>query len=191
LSYVNDKVLKISLVGNSNVGKTSLLQRYIKNNFSNEYSRTIGMNSETKIYQFQEHSFKINLNDYIGGNGEFRPMPRSYLHCEGILLCFDLTNKNSFQKLDFWMELIKNNQNEGTLIWLIGNKSDLVDFKEVKDEEIQSFVLKHQLQYFNVSSKIGDDVKETFDIFIKQIIENNQLKYFQKTTDPQSTCEIS
>jgi small GTP-binding protein len=183
-------MMKLVLVGNSKVGKTSLFQRYINDKFSEEYLMTIGMNSETKDFQFQENSFKINLSDYIGGTGEFRPMPRSYFHCDGILLCFDLTNKNSFQKLDFWMEMILKNKNEKTSVCLIGTKSDLTE-KEVTSEEIQNFISEHRINYFVVSSKTGHNVDKTFNAFIHQILEKDQSKFFLHKIEHPSTCEMS
>jgi GTPase SAR1 family protein len=123
------------------------------------------------------------LSDYVGGKGESRPMPRSYFHCDGILLCFDLTNK-FIQKLDFWMEMILKNKNEKTLICLIGTKSELTE-KEVTLEEIQNFMFKHHLNYF-VSPKTGDNVDKTFNAFIHQILEIDQNKI-----ERPSTCDIS
>lgn len=93
--------------------------------------------------------------------------------CHGVLLVFDLADHESFNKLNYWLDMIHDNTKERPIIFLIGNKVD-IGLQNVSDEEIKSFCSKNQLNFFKTSAKTGEGVDEVVDDIIYHIINENQ-----------------
>ena len=167
----NSKTVKISLLGNSKVGKTCFIKKIFKNEFTSHYERTIGMEVHSKIFKKTE----IIIFDYIGGPGDFRPMSRTYFHSDAILLFFDVTDEISFFKLEFWIDLINKYANEETKVFLIGNKSDLMDQCKIEMQSIEEMSSKHSINFIGfLSSKTGENINETFETVLNIIIFQNE-----------------
>lgn len=160
---------KVVTAGNSSVGKTSLLERYIYDRFDDQNPSTIGVEFFVKRIQLKEgETAKIQHWD-IAGNPAFSTITKAYFrNIDGGLLVFDLTNRQSFNDLKEWMNKIKesvSSSNEDIQFILVGNKCDLTNHIVVTDDEIYNFVQEYSLnicQFFKASAKSNINVKAVF-----------------------------
>ena len=171
-SSINFINLKIILVGDVSVGKTSIVGRYINNSFSDDYKCTISAEQNTKIIKEDDkNSIKLNIWD-TAGQEKFRAITRQYYRdCQGAVIVFDITNRKSFNTLDVWINEIKEYGNKETVIIILGNKSDLEEEREITMNDIQN-KLNDEYLYFEVSAKNGNNISMAFDKMKKLIMEN-------------------
>ena len=162
-----DLTIKIIVLGSSEVGKTCILNRYFNNEFKENSLSTIGIDFQTKFFKFEDKKIKANYTD-TAGQEKFRAISVNYLKgTNGVILVFDLTNRESFDLLDSWMDELKNNNKMDISKVLIGNKADLADKIEVPKEEIENFTKKVNCEYFECSAKTGQNVSEALDEIAK------------------------
>ena len=162
---------KIILVGNSSVGKTSLINRYMGFGFEEKYPCTI--NADFKIKS-------LSINEVIGaeltvwdtcGQEKYKALTRQYFKdAHGVILLYDVTNEDSFKGLTSWLAEIRNNSNKDVSIVLVGNKIDLNDRKITK-EVASEFAIKNGLFYFETSSKDGLNIDVPFENLAKDIVK--------------------
>ena len=180
-----DYLFKILLIGDTSVGKTSLLTRFIENRYSDDSLTTIGIDfvshniakilllSLQKIKCIVKNEKKIKLQIWdTCGQERFRNMIESYYRGgNGILVVYDITNRKSFECLTSWLIDIENKGNKNMYKILIGNKCDLEDKREVKREEGEDFANKNGMDFFETSAKTTYYVQEAFDKLTSEILE--------------------
>ena len=180
-----DYIFKVLLLGNSDVGKSSLLLRFVDKTWSDSFVPTIGVDFKVKTMNIGDKTVKMQIWD-TAGQERFRNVVASYFRgSNGILLIYDVTNRDSFKNLDNWLEVIENNASDNVLKILIGNKVDLVDDIEIKKEEGQQFANRYNMQFIETSAKLDTNVSEAFETLAKLMIEFNskQVPLTQKKTD--------
>ena len=164
--------LKITIVGSSSVGKTSILKRYIENQFD-ELSPTATIVAEFKAKKINIDPFteaELQIWD-TAGQEMYRSVTKNYLHdSNGILIVFDLTNEKSFEDLDSWIEDINNTVDEKVPRILIGNKSDLPE-KKISFEQASKYAQEHNMKYQIVSAKNGINIDMLFDMIGSECIK--------------------
>ena len=157
--------LKLVFIGDSNVGKTSIIQRFCEQKFEEGIKATVSVafqNKKLKIDPFTE----VNMNIWdTAGQEKYRSLTRNYLRdSDGIFIVFDLSLKKSFDSLNSWLEEIKNSDiKEKCVKILIGNKSDIKE-KEIDDETINKFAEENDFKYLAVSAKDGVNIGSMFEI---------------------------
>ena len=167
-----DYSLKVIVVGDSGVGKTCLLVRYIRNLFDEESQPTLGVEFMTKIVTTEKHKIQLQLWD-TAGQELFRSVTRGYYRgSAGAFLVFDITNRDTFDNIGRWLQDIKDVARSDVVTLLIGNKSDKADQRQVSTEEAQEFAKKNSMQYFETSAKTGSNISESIDACVA-IIEQN------------------
>ena len=164
----------IILLGKNNAGKSSFMLRYTENEFSDFIQSSIGINSSKQTLKIDGNYYQLTLWD-TAGQERFRSMPKKYYrNANGILLIFDINDKESFDDVSKWMSDIEENCGESKegqkskrnfIIYLIGNKADLINFEEnekqkVKEEEIEELALKLGAKYFEISCKWNLNIAE-------------------------------
>ena len=167
-----DYSLKIVVVGDSGVGKTCLLIRFVRDIFDEECQPTLGVEFLTKIVQTEQHKIQLQLWD-TAGQELFRSVTRGYYRgSAGALLVFDLTNRDSFENIERWLSDIRSVARADVVTLLIGNKADLADKRQVSTEEAEAFAQAHSMQYFETSAKTGANIKTAMDACVA-VIEKN------------------
>lgn len=165
-------IIKIVLLGEANVGKTSLLYRWIENKFRENYKSTLGVNllkKDMNIKGYGEVSAQIWD---LGGQESFRSLRRLYLEgANGALLLYDMTSKESYEKLDEWIKSFKEDRENEPII-LIGNKSDLKDKIKIKDKDANEFARKNKMDIIITSAKTGENVEKAFIELTTKILKN-------------------
>ena len=170
---------KIVLLGDSGVGKTSLLSRYMDEGFIPNRPCTLNVDFKIKSINIDPFSIaKITIWDTCGQE-RYRSITGKYFKgAHGILLMYDVCDKRSFADLDIWLEEIKKNTiKEDISIVLVGNKIDL-KFRNIKTEDAETFAKNNNLMFCETSSKDGFNVEKAFDMVTKDIINkqnNNKI----------------
>ena len=153
-----DRYSRTIMLGASTVGKTSIFVRYFNDNFSPNTLKTVGVDFKTKFFKFEETKIKVNYID-SAGQEKFRAISGNYLRgTDGVILVFDLTNRDSLNLVTYWAECIRKNNRENIGMILFGNKSDLEEERQVDyDEGIQ---LGNNLgcKYYEGSARTGENI---------------------------------
>ena len=172
------KEYKIVLLGDFDVGKTSILYRYMHNKFKKD----IQMESQNpehfqKVIQIDENlKIKLDIWDTAGMEKSGKIFKQYYKDIYGALIIFDLTKKESFNNANNWLEELKENSPKDVVFCFLGNKSDLVNDREIPYEEIKEYT--NDNLYYEVSAKTGNNISLAFEslaynIQEKQIEEEN------------------
>ena len=166
-------ILKLLTIGDQFVGKSSIINRYIDDKFNENIRPTLAIDYKTKMIQKGENLIKISIYD-TAGEEKYRHLIKNYYNgSNGILLVFDITDKNSFDNLNFWLyELEKNCNLNNLYIFLVGNKTDLKKERKVSYDEAKNFADMKKIPYIEISAKTGDNIDKLFNDFIKGTIIN-------------------
>ena len=168
-----DFIFKVLLLGNSDIGKSSLLLRYVDSVWNDAFVPTIGVDFKVKTLTINEKKVKMQIWD-TAGQERFRTVVATYFRgAHGILLLYDVTNKDSFKNLESWLIEIEKNAKEKVLKILIGNKCDLTDDREISTEEGKAFALRNGMEFMETSAKMNTNVTEAFETLGKLMIEFN------------------
>ena len=169
-----DLKFKIIVIGESRVGKTSLIKRYTKDQFGGVYLTTVGIDFQDKTIEIEDKKVKLQVWD-TAGQERFRNVAKNYFQSSnGFLLVFDITDKESFQKLnDFWMDQLNMHAPKKAKSVLVGNKSDLAGQRQVSIEDAEEFAKNNNLKYYEVSAKEGTKVVELFFYLANEIYQSH------------------
>lgn len=162
--------IKIMLLGESQIGKTSLIQRYVKNNFNLSYITTVGIDFQLKQIKMNNKSIKLQIWD-TAGQERFKNITKSYFHSsDGFIVGYDITSRLSFTNVSTWLKEINENAPEEIQKILIGNKCDLNE-REVTTEEGKKLAEENGMKFFETSAKNDINVKETFEAITEDILD--------------------
>ena len=168
-----DTKIKVMLLGESQTGKTSFIQRYVKNNFSLGYITTVGIDFQVKILTLNDKNIKLQIWD-TAGQERFKNITKNYFQSsDGFIVAYDITSRNSFVNVSTWLKEITNNAPEDTKKILIGTKCDLTN-REVSTEEGQNLASENKMQFCETSAKNDINVKETFEAIALEIMQSQE-----------------
>ena len=172
-----DKTCQLLIIGDSSVGKTSLITRYANGTFKEEYLATVGLDYFTKVEEINNQTIQVKLWD-TAGQERFKSLTQNYFrNAQGVLLTFDVTNTESFDNLKDWINSIKKNM-EGNNVFIpliiIGNKIDMEDSREIQKEDAQKFATENKYKYFETSAKTGEGVDDAIRDLVIQVLSSKQ-----------------
>ena len=173
-----DYLFKVLLIGDSGVGKSALLTRFTDRTFTESYMITIGVDFKIQTIKLDDKIIKLQLWD-TAGQERFRTITSAYYRgANGIIIVFDLSDKETFDHVKIWMAEIENYSNDVKLM-LIGNKNDIEGSKrQVSYEDAKEFADKLGISYIETSAKTSINVKEAFINMayeLKQFYTNRSL----------------
>jgi Ras-related protein Rab-1A len=167
-----DYLFKVLLIGDSSVGKTSVLLRYVDDTFNPEFQTTIGVDFKISTFQLNGKVIKLQLWD-TAGQDRFKNIVASYYRgAHGIILAFDITNAASFQNVNRWYEEAQNYLQKSVPKLLIGNKADLSNQRAVRPEEAKELADRLGVQYIETSAKNSQNVKLAFETLSRSILNH-------------------
>ncbi len=166
-------IVKICLLGEANVGKTSLAYWFIENKFRGNYKSTLGVNLLKKDMNIKEFGGVSAQIWDLGGQESFRSLRKLYLEgANGALVIYDCTKRSSLEKLEDWILDFKDARGDEPLL-LIGNKIDLTDTIKVQESEGVELAKRFNMEFMPTSAKTGSNVESAFMEIIKKILKKN------------------
>jgi small GTP-binding protein len=177
-----DFIFKVVVCGDPAVGKTSTVLRFTDNAFRRSYISTIGVNISEKLVKVDDTNINLTIWD-IAGQVKFDSMRKHfYQKSEGIFLVFDLTRKKTFESIPNWhSDIIKSIKSKyGTTGFVLGNKKDLVNEREVDHEQAVNVAKELNLQYFETSALTGENVNDAFYQIAAKLLELKKLMKLQR-----------
>ena len=184
-----DYLFKLLLIGNSSVGKSSLLFRFVENTWDENFVPTIGVDFVSYInYKFNINIQKLKTLEVNGkkvklqiwdtaGQERFKNITASYYRGgNGVLVVYDITDRESFENLNSWLIEIEKNANKNVYKLLIGNKSDLEEKRKVTFQEGTDFAKSNGMEFIETSAKTASKVQEAFELLTQKIIKASVSK---------------
>ncbi len=195
MAQTNENVIKIIILGSSNVGKTCILQRGFDKEYNQKTLSTIGVDFRTKYFKFDDTKIKVNYID-TAGQEKFRAISLNYLKgTDGAILVFDITKKNTFELIGTWIDDIRENNKNNIGKMLLGNKADLESEREVSKEEGEKLAQLLDCKYYETSAKTGQNVNEALDEIAKTTYliwkKNNNNRESIRLSSAQSVEKVS
>eukprot|EP01121_Diplochlamys_sp_Union-15-3_P015267 TRINITY_DN5011_c0_g3_i2.p1 TRINITY_DN5011_c0_g3~~TRINITY_DN5011_c0_g3_i2.p1 ORF type:complete len:209 (-),score=47.53 TRINITY_DN5011_c0_g3_i2:45-671(-) len=168
-----DHLFKLLLIGDSGVGKSSLLLRFADNTFTESFISTIGVDFKLRTIEIEGLKVKLQLWD-TAGQERFRTITSSYYRgAQGVIVVFDVTKKDTFNNVVKWLQELERYASEDVKKLLVGNKIDLTP-REVTPEEAKELAQKLGLDYVETSAKTSSNVEEAFSRLAKMIKEDQE-----------------
>ena len=169
-----DEKIQLILIGESGVGKTSLIRRYTNNIFNTNHLETIGIEFFNKEERINDQIIQIKLWD-TAGQEIFHSLTKNfYRKADGIIIVYDITNKESFERIQDWVKSVYDNTDTYKEIQMIivGNKIDLEERREVSKEEGLKIGKYFEIDFFEASAKNAEGVKNFMIKIIEDILNN-------------------
>ena len=164
-------IIKLLTLGDTEVGKTSIVLRYSDDKFHQNKISTIGVDFKVKMITKGNEKIKISIYDTAGQERFKNIVKHYYKGANGILLIYDISKRITFEKLQFWLDDLKENADiDNLFIYLVGNKNDKKEEREVTFEEGNKFAKEKNLPFIEVSAKTGENINQLFDDMIKGTI---------------------
>eukprot|EP00127_Corallochytrium_limacisporum_P007419 Clim_evm22s251 gene=Clim_evmTU22s251 len=166
-------VLKILLIGDSGVGKSSLMMRFLDDKFE-ELDATIGVDFRFKVMNVDGKTVQLTIWD-TAGQERFRTLTSSYYRgAHGVILAYDVANKQTFENVTNWLDELDSYANTEVLKMLVANKVDL-EYREVSTEEGQEFAQDQQMMYMECSAKSKIGVAKAFEELAHKIMADDEI----------------
>jgi len=187
---LKDIKLKLLIIGDSNVGKTSMLLNYTDNYFPESHLATMGV--EYKVKELKTNKFNIALQIWdTAGQERFRSITKSFFrNTNGILFVYDITSRRSFQSVKDW---IKDSEmhDSGFEKILVGNKIDLEEKREVQTDELKEYGTKKKIDIIETSAKERINIDEAFQKIVDLILGNKDEKKILEEFGVKTNNEIN
>ena len=169
-----DLLFKLILIGDSCVGKSNILLKYLKNQFNENSKTTIGVEFGTKNIIINNKRIKIQIWD-TAGQERYRSITSAYYKgAKGALIVYDITRKNTFDNIDKWITDLKLNGDKNICIIIVGNKSDLNEQREVDKELGKKKAEMFKTAFMETSALNGENISKAFEEVIEQIYQLNK-----------------
>ncbi|WVZ58671.1 hypothetical protein U9M48_008913 [Paspalum notatum var. saurae] len=201
-----DYVFKVVLIGDSAVGKSQILARFARNEFSLDSKATIGVEFQTRTLVIDHKSVKAQIWDTAGQERQPLPPPDNvvshpnlaiwlarryravtsayYRGALGALLVYDITKRQSFDHIPRWLEELRGHADKNIVIMLVGNKNDLEEERAVSTEDAREFAEKENLFFLETSALQATNVENAFQTVLSEIFKIHSKK--NMTADPKA-----
>ena len=169
----NEYFFKILILGDSTVGKTCFLTRYTDKRFESNYLATVGIDYKLKNIKLNDNkTVKLQIWDTIGQD-RFRSITKNYYKgAQGIVLIYDITEKDTFKSVKEWVKSIKNEADEKVVVILVGNKIDCIEERKVSKEEGENLAKELSLPFYECSAKTDTNINEVFTDLVDKLVIN-------------------
>ena len=168
----NNEKIRIMLIGDANVGKTSIIKKYCLDEFSQAYVTSIGLDFQIKFLDINQTKIKLQIWDTTS-HERYQFLSKNYFNTsEGFIIVYDITNRKSFENVSFWVNQITEMAPNYTKCILFGNKCDLNKERKIELSEGKDLGKKYNYKFFETSSKDGKNIDKGFEYIVKEILGN-------------------
>ncbi|KAK6191353.1 hypothetical protein SNE40_003067 [Patella caerulea] len=161
-----ERIFKVVFVGDSGVGKSSFIHRFCNDSFKGTFAATIGVDFQIKTVEQDGHIIALQLWD-TAGQERFRSITKQYFRkADGVVIMYDVTCESTFTNIRNWMLSVEEGVDDGTVLVLVGNKTDLIDQQNsgvVKTKDGNKLADEYGALFFETSAKSGSGIEETID----------------------------
>lgn len=159
-TYYNGNII---LLGASNVGKSNMMNQFLRGQFEEACLATIGINILNKLFVFDGKKVKINYYD-TAGQERYNSLNLTFLRkADGVILVYDITSQESFRKIDFWIQELHNKNRDSKVLMLVGNKTDLDNERKVSFQQGEKKANEIGCPFMETSAKTNHNIKECFE----------------------------
>ena len=173
---VIDFSIKLLVLGDLSVGKSSFIYRFIEDKFNTDSIPTTGLDLKTADLLINNKKVRVQLWDTVGQEKYKSITQNLILRVQGIIILFDITNKDSFNNLNEWIKTVREQVGNNLAILLVGNKCDLEENRLVFKEEANIFAKNEKIKYIETSCKTGENIIKAIDYICEKIINSFTLK---------------
>ena len=160
---IKRKVIRLSIIGDSKTGKTSIINRYLGQEFSIDMISNIGIDKQEVIKKMKDgNEMKIIIWDTAGQERFHSISSGTIKNSQGIIVCFALNDRSSFDNVLTWLQDVREISSKIPIV-LFGNKCDLIEERKVTNEEAKEFANNNEIIYFETSAKDNINIKEGFE----------------------------
>ncbi|KAF3778625.1 Ras-related protein [Nymphaea thermarum] len=182
-----DYLFKVVLIGDSGVGKSNLLSRFTRNEFSLESKSTIGVEFATRSLNVDGKVIKAQIWD-TAGQERYRAITSAYYRgAVGALLVYDVTRHSTFENVERWLRELRDHTDPNIVVMLIGNKSDLRHLVTVSTQDGKAFAERESLYFMETSALEATNVENAFSEVLKQIYHIVSKKAVEASEDGTAT----
>ena len=169
-----DLLFKLILIGDSSVGKSNILSKYLKNEFDENSKATVGVEFGTKNILINGKKIKIQIWD-TAGEERYRSITSAYYKgAKGAFIVYDITRKTTFDNIDKWISDLRLNGDKNICIIILGNKSDLIEQRQIQEKDGKKKAEMFKTAFLETSALNGDNIAKAFDELIEHIYQNNK-----------------
>jgi Ras-related protein Rab-11A len=166
-----EMMFKVVLVGDSFVGKTNIMSKYLKNEFHEDSKATVGVEFGSRQFNIEGHVVKAQIWD-TAGQERYKAITSAYYKgAKGAFIVYDITRKESFENVTKWAEQLKSTADKNLTIIIVGNKTDLEDQRQVTSEEGQNKANSLESAFIETSAASGSNLDKAFEMMINEVYQ--------------------
>jgi len=187
-----DYIFKVVLVGDSGVGKSNLLSRFVKDTFNESTKSTIGVEFATKNIEIGTHIIKVQIWDTAGQERYRAITPAYYRGAVGALVVYDITKYQTFEHIGGWFHDLQTHSDQSVKMLLVGNKCDLDNMREVGVDDASNYAQQNNVSFLESSALNNHNVGAAFLHLINEIYDSlyTNLGAFEKPEIPGGTVPV-
>lgn len=174
--------IKVIIIGDASVGKTAIMNRYVKDSFQDNYTATIGVSYSSKVLRMDDYDIQLQIWD-TAGQEIYRSITRSYYRgAQVAIIVYDITKKETFDAIPIWLNEINSNCTPECNKILVGNKSDCENERDVSQSATTEFLQQHDITMIETSAKTGQNISDLFEEAISQYLARTGAEVTRKET---------
>jgi len=171
-----DVEFKLMMLGDAGVGKTAILKRYCDDTFDAKWINTIGIDFKMKNIEIQDKRVRLQIWD-TAGQEKFQALAHSfYRGAAGILLVYDITNSESYEHVEKWMNNISQHGSDDVFVTLIGNKKDITNHRDVSIVKGETLAKQYEIPFYETSAKTNENITEAFTEIAEKVFKKHIAK---------------
>jgi len=168
-----DHLFKLVLIGDASVGKTSLLLRFADDSFEDNYISTVGVDFRFRTVTVDNELVKLQIWD-TAGQERFRTITSAYYRgANGVILVYDITNNETFEHVQDWLDEVHKAAGESVTKLVVGNKADLTNMRQVNEQQASAYASSVNAAFIETSAKTAVNVDKSFLIIAKQLVQKS------------------